>query len=104
MNFEQMQEARMAAEADFQRRRQEEERRGRMAVRSWLSAANTDADQERYTEFRKDYPGSGHWLLADGRMRDWFDGSSASVLWINGIPGAGSLPFCHSVMLYMTGP
>jgi hypothetical protein len=93
MNFEQMQKARLAAEADFQRRAQEEERRQHIAVRTWLSPANAITYQERYLSICEDHPATGRWLLEHDRMREWLhDHSHSSVLWINGIPGAGSLP------------
>ncbi|PMD12225.1 hypothetical protein NA56DRAFT_756767 [Hyaloscypha hepaticicola] len=89
--FHQMEMGRVAAKADFQRRKEEEERNRRIAVRNWLSAASTDVDQERGVSVRKHNPGSGRWLLGNNQVQGWFNPEfcSAPVVWINGIPGAG---------------
>ncbi len=89
--FHQMEMGRAAAEADFKRRNEEEERHRRITVRNWLSAANTDVDQERGVTTRKQNPESGRWLLENNLLQSWFspDLCSVPLLWINGIPGAG---------------
>jgi hypothetical protein len=89
--FHQMEMGRAAAEADFQRRNEEEQRHRRITVRNWLSAACTDVDQEKGVTTREQSPGSGRWILQNSRIQGWFNQelSSTSLLWINGIPGAG---------------
>ena len=86
-----MEMGRAAAKADFQRRKEEEIRNRRIAVRNWLSAASTDIDQERGVTTRKQNPGSGRWLLENKQVQGWFNPESCLVplVWINGIPGAG---------------
>jgi len=89
--FHQMEMGRAEAKADFQRRKEEEERNRRITVRNWLSAASTDVDQERGVSARKHNPGSGRWLLDNNQVQGWFNPEFCSVplVWINGIPGAG---------------
>jgi len=93
--FQELERARTVAEAEYQRRRNDEERHRRITVRNWLSAASTDADQDRCVNARKDYPGSGHWLLENNRMQAWFNTEfcATPLLWLYGIPGAGLVPF-----------
>jgi hypothetical protein len=89
--FHQMEVGRAAAEADFQRRNEEDEKHRRITVRNWLSAASTDVDQERGVTTRRQNADSGRWLLDNNRVQSWFNPEfcSAPLLWINGIPGAG---------------
>jgi hypothetical protein len=89
--FHQMEMGRAAAEAEFQRHKEEEERKRRIAVQNWLSAVSTDVDQERGVTTRKQNPGSGRWLIENNHIRNWFNPElcSAPLLWINGRPGAG---------------
>ncbi|KAH8687413.1 hypothetical protein BGZ60DRAFT_363661, partial [Tricladium varicosporioides] len=89
--FHQMEMGRVAAKADFQRRKEEEDRNRRISVRNWLSAASTEVDQERGVTTRKNNPGSGRWLLGNNQIQGWFNPEfcSAPLVWINGIPGAG---------------
>ncbi|KAK6860606.1 hypothetical protein PG995_004242 [Apiospora arundinis] len=61
-------------------------------VLNWLRPTNVNVDQAALVEARADYPGTGEWLLENPLFREWFDPrhpSIPSLLWINGIPGAG---------------
>jgi hypothetical protein len=91
--FHQMEMGRAAAEADFQRRKEEDGRNRRITVRNWLSAASTDVDQDRGVSSRSLNPDSGRWLLRNNQVQGWFSPElcSESLLWIHGIPGAGKL-------------
>jgi hypothetical protein len=91
--FHQMEMGRAAAEADFQRRKEEEGRHRRITVRNWLSAASIDVDQERGVSSRSQNLNSGRWLLGNNQVQGWFSVKLCSepLLWIHGIPGAGKL-------------
>jgi hypothetical protein len=89
--FEEFQRARTAAEAEFRNLQDAEQSHRRIAVRDWLSAANTDIDQEKGANIRSDYPDTGRWLLVHHHMQAWLDPEfcATPLLWLNGIPGAG---------------
>ena len=89
--FEEIQRMRVAAEAEFQAFREAEDLRRRRAVQDWLSAANTELDQEIKATVRADYPGVCRWILDNKSVQAWRGLSSRSspLLWVNGIPGAG---------------
>jgi hypothetical protein len=89
--FEEFQRARVTAEAEFRNLQDAEQRHRRITVRDWLSAANTDIDQEKGANVRSDYPNTGRWLLANHHMQAWLNPEfcSTPLLWLNGIPGAG---------------
>ena len=60
----------------------------------WFSAAKTTAqDHQTFHDIRCKYAGSGGWILKDEKIQNWMgvDTPVASVLWLNGIPGAGML-------------
>ncbi|KAK8068838.1 hypothetical protein PG994_005454 [Apiospora phragmitis] len=61
-------------------------------VHNWLRPTNVDIDQAALLEARADYPGTGQWLLENTLFKEWFDPQFPTIptlLWINGIPGAG---------------
>lgn len=89
--FEEIQRMRVTAEAEFQALREAEDLRRRSAVQDWLSAANTELDQEIKATVRADYPGVCRWILDNKNVQAWRGSSSRSspLLWVNGIPGAG---------------
>jgi hypothetical protein len=91
--FHQMEMGQAAAEADFQRRKEEESRHRRITVRNWLSAASSDVDQDRGVSSRRPNPESGRWLLRRNQVQGWLSAELCSepYLWIHGIPGAGKL-------------
>jgi hypothetical protein len=73
-------------------------------VLNWFSAANsTIQDHHLFQSIRSQHAGSGDWILKDERVQNWmkFDIAVSSVLWLNGIPGAGMpkflLPFLKSI-------
>lgn len=65
-------------------------------VLNWFSAANsTIQDHYLFRSIRSQHAGSGDWILKDERVQNWmkFDIAVSSVLWLNGIPGAGMPKF-----------
>ncbi|KAF2116189.1 hypothetical protein BDV96DRAFT_645526 [Lophiotrema nucula] len=79
------------AQASMQKAEVAENRRRREFVYQWLSAAKYDVDQESCEKIRRQYPGTGDWLLKKDRFHSWFDPDFCAnqLLWLNGIPGAG---------------
>ncbi|RYP73035.1 hypothetical protein DL771_003903 [Monosporascus sp. 5C6A] len=60
-------------------------------VRTWLHATNCAKEQERYSDIRREYTGTGRWLLDNQSVKKWMDPIYPTVpplLWLNGIPGA----------------
>jgi hypothetical protein len=82
----------------LKRQEQAESDRMYLEVLNWFSAAQSTAqDHEQFHNTWSQYPGSGKWILEDERVQDWMglDIPISSLLWINGIPGAGLQHF-HS--------
>jgi hypothetical protein len=68
-------------------------------VLEWFSAAqSTVQDHQTFCNIRCKYAGSGDWILKDEKVQNWIglDTPVTSVLWLNGIPGAGMLDFLSS--------
>lgn len=80
------------AEMTLKIQKEEENRRRREVCMQWLSAASYDVDQETHTKVRSRFPGTGGWLLKNPRFDSWYnrDMSSNQLLWLTGIPGAGT--------------
>jgi hypothetical protein len=85
-------EAREAAETRFAEREKHDTRQKHMATAAWLAGASSRLDQEEAEAVRAEYPQSGRWLLERPPVKAWRDVSVASkpLLWIRGIPGAGT--------------
>lgn len=96
-NIEQAERTRLITESEFLSMREEENRRRRIIVLSWLSAVSSDIDQEQRSRDGGEYPGTGQWLLADNRTKNWLSGNpTAHILWITGILGAGQPSICRN--------
>lgn len=74
----------------------------RLAIRDWIPARNVKLDHEAYVGTRALYPNTGLWILEKTAIAAWHDKqhSSGSLVWINGIPGAGKLKPLHSQLRY----
>jgi hypothetical protein len=72
--------------------RREAGRQQRDRVRSWLSTEEMEVDQDRHARLRRDYPGTGDWILRRNAVMVWLDPDANvnPVLWVTGIPGAGT--------------
>jgi hypothetical protein len=64
-------------------------------VLEWVSGAEVGNDHESACEVRSEYPDSGRWILKNNKLQNWRDDDppNSSLLWLNGIPGAGLLTF-----------
>ncbi|KAH7333141.1 hypothetical protein BKA65DRAFT_40515 [Rhexocercosporidium sp. MPI-PUGE-AT-0058] len=73
-----------------QERKQAEERSKYLQVLEWFSAARS-IQQDHNTFLRARSHGTGDWILKEEKVRNWLevDVPESSILWINGIPGAG---------------
>jgi hypothetical protein len=82
------------------KKKEEDERdRKQLAVLTWFSAApSTASDHDIFRETRTASAGSGQWILKNEKVQNWreMDTPVSSVLWVNGIPGAGMLPLLTS--------
>ncbi|KAI0898910.1 putative zinc finger protein [Annulohypoxylon nitens] len=61
-------------------------------VYNWLKATNMETYQNDFSNIRKEYPGTGRWLLENLSFHEWFNPKFPTIpplLWINGMPGAG---------------
>lgn len=60
-------------------------------VIEWIAGAPTHLDHEAFCAAREDYKGSGDWILKQEKVQNWReeDIPVSSILWLNGIPGAG---------------
>ncbi|KAI1412101.1 hypothetical protein F5Y13DRAFT_164339 [Hypoxylon sp. FL1857] len=60
-------------------------------VRGWLANEDMMPDQEHYIAIRRDYPGTGRWILKKRSIRIWMDLETEAepIIWLTGIPGAG---------------
>ncbi|KAL8289145.1 hypothetical protein RB597_000973 [Gaeumannomyces tritici] len=64
-------------------------------VRNWISGTSQDGQFERHQRVlesvqSKTHKRGGQWILGHEKMKSWLgQGLRSSVLWVNGIPGAG---------------
>ncbi|KAH0562509.1 hypothetical protein GP486_002801 [Trichoglossum hirsutum] len=91
IQFAEIQKTRAAAEAQVRSMQRAEVEHMQIVVRSWLSPASSDVDQENVAKVRADCPDTGRWLFRQSQIRSWCDPDSSLIplLWLNGIPGAG---------------
>jgi hypothetical protein len=79
--------------AEFARMRDNESRRQLKEVIEWLGASKrTTIDHAEFSRRRKLVLGTGRWLLEHDKVINWINPQvvpPSSVLWINGIMGAG---------------
>ena len=91
VEIENAQMARKLAEERFNEHRDNERRRRMISVVEWLDSVDTNSDQERYAEVRRQYPGTADWILTERTVKAWQNSNLAkdAGMWIYGIPGAG---------------
>lgn len=76
----------------FKKMEKAEEDRKYLAILEWFSGADSTVhDHDTFRATRSEYAGSGDWILKDEKVQNWMepDTPESSVLWINGVPGAG---------------
>lgn len=84
------QEARAEAMAKYKRDEEFQQRQDLATVRQLLSPKLYDEELEKFRKLRS--PNSGKWIESDDTFNSWFSSGNTSerVLWVEGIPGAGS--------------
>lgn len=106
IQFQESRALRSNVNSAFEATKNTERNNKRLAVVSWLSAADSDLDQEASVAERLEHPGTGRWIFDKPEMKAWCDPDSTLVpaLWLNGIPGAGNcyatLSRCISLIKY----
>ena len=83
---------------DIEHRDLREHQRNYADVQSWIAASSPLYDHEQACAKRKEEYQSGEWLLQKSPVIDWKDSDTpdSSLLWLNGIPGAGKSFFQSS--------
>lgn len=61
-------------------------------IMEWVVGAPTKLDHASFCNERLQYPGSGEWILKNEKFQNWKEADTpvCSILWLNGIPGAGT--------------
>lgn len=85
-----LQDLRIQSRRHFDEQNAAELDRKRLSVHQWLCSTNAQARHEDASRSRHGL--SGQWLLKDPRFTKWFsfDFCSEPLLWLSGIPGAGT--------------
>lgn len=81
---------------EFERIEKAESQKKYLAVMEWTTCSKNMADHKSFGETRRDYLGSANWILSHDKVQNWIGNTTpvSSILWMNGIPGAGlSLSF-----------
>ncbi|KAF7504582.1 hypothetical protein GJ744_002077 [Endocarpon pusillum] len=62
-----------------------------VAVMGWVLSAETKLDHDSACEALSEHPESGRWILKNSEFQNWKEADTpvCSILWLNGIPGAG---------------
>jgi archaellum biogenesis ATPase FlaH len=93
-HIEKYEEDRAEKKQRLKRMEEEERDRKQLAVLGWFSAApSIRSDHEKFRQTWTESAGSGQWILKNEKVQNWreMDLPVSSMLWINGIPGAGML-------------
>lgn len=91
-HYHEAQESRLLFAQKFEAQ-QEQTRKDRMlTVIDWLSPTSYEVDHEELKQKRREFPDTASWIFRQDSLRHWLqsDGSSNTMFWICGIPGAGS--------------
>ena len=91
LHFQQYQMDRRKFIEDLDKREKTEREEKYIAVRKWMSGAESSLDHEDACKAWRKYTGTGKWILKNEHVRNWREAQppTESSLWINGIPGAG---------------
>ena len=76
----------------LKKQQEEESLKKYLEVIDWIAAAETiKLDHESFCSIRSEYRGSGEWILKHEKVQNWKEADTpvSSILWLNGIPGAG---------------
>jgi hypothetical protein len=100
LHFQQYQADRIRLLDDLDRSEKGELHKKYREVLEWVSGGKTIVDHESACEARSEYPDSGRWILKNNKLQNWrhADTPISSLLWLNGIPGAGMLTFASRTL------
>jgi hypothetical protein len=93
--FEAIQLIRNAQAEQLRDQREEARRQRRARVRAWLAAEDMKSEQEYHSTVRQEFPGTGRWIIKKRLVNEWLDLETKCepLLWLTGIPGAGTSSF-----------
>jgi len=96
--FEAIQFIRNAQAEQLKEQREEARRQRRARVRAWLAAEDMRSEQEYHSTVRQEFPGTGRWIIKKRLVNEWLDLETKCepLLWLTGIPGAGTSGFLSS--------
>jgi hypothetical protein len=91
LHFREYQEDRDRIFREFEKREEAENRERYHAVMQWLCSADNAVEFDDACAARTDSAATGDWILRHPKVKEWKndDVPPSSILWINGIPGAG---------------
>jgi hypothetical protein len=100
--FEAIQLIRNAQAEQLKEQREEARRQRRARVRAWLAAEDMRSEQEYHSTVRQEFPGTGRWIIKKRLVKDWLEIETRceALLWLTGIPGAGTVSFLSSCHAY----
>ncbi|KAH7110085.1 hypothetical protein B0J11DRAFT_448466, partial [Dendryphion nanum] len=89
--MEKLRETRAVIEEECSKRQIEDDRRRRLTLISWLSAANSMGDHEDALSVQRSEYNNDSWLFEQSMVKEWMDPcfSSKPLLWVSGRPGVG---------------
>jgi hypothetical protein len=70
-------------------------------VQEWIASADVESEHYKICYDLENYPNCGDWILNQQKVKNWLspDGSTHSILWINGRPGTGTITFNRTHIL-----
>lgn len=99
-HFQNAQDARLLMIKQFEALREKDEQDRRLNVVNWLSPVSCQFSHECVQGRRRAFPDTTRWIFETTVMHEWIrsDEASSPILWLSGIPGAGSL---HSRLIML---
>lgn len=91
LHIRQYQADRLAMVAQLDSLEETERQKKYVAIMAWILGVDTKLDHDSACEARTGYPRSGRWILRNFEFQNWKEADTpvSSILWLNGIPGAG---------------
>jgi hypothetical protein len=91
-HFQEARAARIRFTEEFESQRRRDEHDRMSFVIDWLSHVPYHDRHEELRREREQYPNSTRWLFETAQTSEWFRESerSGQILWVHGIPGAGT--------------
>jgi hypothetical protein len=80
-----------------------EKEKKKLAVKEWLAVdGQQESDHENFCQVRQECATTARWILRHGSIEHWMqsDVPDTPTIWMNGIPGAGTMRLLIKVCLY----